>query len=101
MKMLTIVCGEKIEDEILMLFGDLAIQGYTVVSDVGGSGQTGVVPGKGAWTDRNKLYLIALDDEHMAPLLKAVRELHVRLVQEHHGLEVPLKVFVHPCELIV
>jgi hypothetical protein len=73
MKMLTIVCGEKIEDEILMLFGDLAIQGYTVVSDVGGSGQTGVVSGKGAWTDRNKLYLIALDDEHMAPLLKAVR----------------------------
>ena len=101
MRMLTIVCSEKIEDEIIILFGDLAIQGYTVVSDVGGSGKGGVVSGKGGWTDRNKLYLIALDDEHTAPLLNAIKELHVRLVQEHHGLEVPLKVFVQPCELIV
>ena len=101
MKMFTIVVGERIEDEVLLLFNDLEIKGYTVISDVGGSGQTGIVSGIGRWTDLNKLYLVALDDDHMAPLVNAVRKLHDRLVQDHHGLEVPLKVFVQPCELIV
>ena len=101
MKMLTIVCGERIEDEVLLLLESVAVKGYTVLSDVGGSGETGIVSGKGLWTDRNKLYLIALDDEHAAPLVKGVKELHVKLVQDNHGHEVPLKVFLQPCELIV
>jgi hypothetical protein len=101
MKMLTIVCGERVDDEVRVLFNDLALKSYTVISHVGGSGQTGVVSGTGGWTDRNKLYLIALDEQHMTLLVNAVRELHVRLVQEHSGLEVPLKVFLQPCELIV
>ena len=29
MKMLNIVCGEKLEDEILAMFKDLGIRGYT------------------------------------------------------------------------
>jgi hypothetical protein len=37
----------------------------------------------------------------MAPLVNAVRELYARLIQAHYGHEVPLKVFVQPCELIV
>ena len=101
MQMLTIMCGAKIDEQVRLLLNSLAVKGYTVMSDVGGIGQTGTVFGKGVWTDRSKLFLIALDDEHMAPLVNAVRELHVRLVQERHGLEVPLKAFLLPCELIV
>ena len=101
MKMLTIVCGERIEDEVLLVFTDLNIKGYTVISGVGGSGQTGTVSGTGSWLDRNKLYLITLDNAHVAPFVDAIKALHTSLVQEHHGREVPLKVFVHPCELIV
>jgi hypothetical protein len=37
----------------------------------------------------------------MVPLVNAVREMHTRLIQAHYGHEVPLKVFVQPCELIV
>ena len=101
MQMLTIMCGATIEEQVRVLLNNLAVKGYTVMSDVGGIGQTGMVFGKGVWTDRSKLFLIALDNEHMAPLVNAVKEVHVRLVQEHHGLEVPLKVFLLPCELIV
>lgn len=100
MKMLTLVCREGIEDEIRMILSDLNITGYTTISGVLGSGVTGTVTGK-AWTDRNTLYLIALDDVRMVPLVNAVQELHTRLVQEHGGREVRLKAFVHPCELIV
>lgn len=101
MKMLTLVCGERFEDEVLLLFNEFEIKGYTVVSGVGGSGQTGKVSGTGSWTDRNKLYLIVLDDERVAPITSAAKQLHVKLVQEHYGHEVPFKVFVHPCEMIV
>jgi Nitrogen regulatory protein P-II len=102
MKMLTLVCGEKIEDEVLGLFNELEIKGYSVISGVEGRGQTGIVSGAGGWwIDRNKLYLVALDDDHMAPLVNAVREMYARLIQAHYGHEVPLKVFVQPCELIV
>ena len=101
MKMLTLVCGERIEDEVLLLFDDCQIHGYTVMSPVGGSGQTGTVSGRGNWTDCNKLYLIVVDDERVASIATAVKALHRDLVQEHHGHEVPLKVFVQPCEMIV
>jgi len=100
MKMLTLICREGIEDEIQVMLSDLKVEGYTVISGVLGSGQTGTVTGK-AWTDRNTLYLIALDDARMVPLVNAVREVHTRLVQENDGHEVPLKVFLQPCDLIV
>jgi len=100
MKMLTLICREGIEDEIQVMLSDLKVEGYTVISGVLGSGQTGAVTGK-AWTDRNTLYLIALDDARMVPLVNAVREVHTRLVQENDGHEVPLKVFLQPCDLIV
>jgi hypothetical protein len=47
--MLTLVCGEKIEDEVLGLFNELEIKGYSVISGVEGRGQTGIVSGAGGW----------------------------------------------------
>ncbi|MBI3355160.1 MAG: hypothetical protein HY038_00005 [Nitrospirae bacterium] len=103
MKMLNIVCGEKLEDEILTLFKDLGIKGYTVISGVGGRGQTGTVSGTGGSTNRNTMFMVALEDDHihMTQVLKAVREIHTRHVHGYHGLEIPLKVFLQPCEVIL
>ena len=61
MKMLNIVCGEKLEGEILAMFKDLGIKGYTVIAGVGGTGQTGTVSGTGGSIDRNTLFMVALD----------------------------------------
>jgi hypothetical protein len=44
MKMLHIVCGKKFEEEIVAMFKDLGLHGYTMISGVGGSGVTGTVP---------------------------------------------------------
>jgi hypothetical protein len=101
MKMLTIVCSEKLEDEVIVVFTDLGIKGYTVMSGAGGSGKTGAVSAKFSWTKRNMIFLVALDDAQMARLLTAVKELHARIVEEEYGLEVPLKVFLQPCEVIL
>jgi hypothetical protein len=101
MKMLTLVCRENLEDYIRLLFTDLEIKGYTVITGAGGSGETGTVSGRHEWTDRNTLYMVTLDDARMATLVNALKELHARLIEEQQGLEVPLKAFLQPCEVIL
>ena len=103
MKMLNIVCGEKLEDEILAMFKDLGIRGYTVISGVGGSGQTGTVSGTGGRADRNTLFMAALEDDHihMTQVMNAVRAIHTRHGHGDRGLETPLKAFLQPCEVIL
>ena len=101
MKMLTIVCREKFEDEVLVVFSSLKIMGYTVVHGVGGSGETGAVSVTHPYHDRNKLILVALDDDRMTTLVQAVRNLQARLVQEQSGHPVAFKAFLQPCEPIV
>jgi hypothetical protein len=103
MKMLHMVCGEKLEDEILTLFKELGITGYTMISGVGGRGHTGTVSGTGGSTDRNTLFMVAIEDEHiyMTQILNAVRDIHARHVHGYSGLEIPLKVFLLSCEVIL
>lgn len=101
MKMLTIICREQFEDEVLVVFNALDITGYTVVHKVGGSGETGAVSVTHTSSGGNKLFLVALDDDRMATLVQAVRELQTRLVKEYLGHPVPFKAFLQPCEPIV
>jgi len=101
MKMLTIICREQFEDEVLVVFSTLGITGYTVIHGVGGSGETGAVSVTHTKSDRNKLLLVALDDDRMVTLVQAVRELQARLVKEVLGHPVPLKAFLQPCEPVV
>ena len=65
MKMLTIMCRERFEDEVLAVFNTLKISGYTVIHGVGGSGETGAVSVTHPSYEENKLILVALDDERM------------------------------------
>ena len=75
---------------MLVLFGTLGIKGYKVMSGAGGSGETGTVSGTHGWTDRNMLFLVALDNDPMARLVNAAKKLHASLVTEHGGHEVAL-----------
>jgi hypothetical protein len=75
MKMLAIMCREQFEDEVLALFGTLGITGYTVIHGVCGSGETGAVSLTHPSSERNRLLLVALDDDRMATLVQAVRRL--------------------------
>jgi hypothetical protein len=103
MKMLHIVCGEKFEPEVLELFQALGITRYTVICGVGGSGLTGTVSGTGSSINRNTLYMVAIEDVdiHMTQIVNGVRGIHARHVHGCRGLEIPLKVFVLDCEVIL
>ena len=101
MKMLTIMCREQFEDEVLAILTGLGITGYTVIHGVGGSGETGAVSVTHTSANRNKLLLVALEDERMGALVQAVKALQARLMNEYMGHPVPLKAFLQPCEPVV
>lgn len=100
MKMLTIICRNTLETEVRRLLNDLAVDGYTVTSGLGGKGQSGSVS-EHNWTERNVSFMTALEDARVADLADAVKQLYVRLLDANQGEEVPLKVFVQPCEVIL
>jgi len=100
MKMVTIICRERLQEAVIRILNDLKINGYTVSSGLGGRGETGFVS-EHNWTDRNVSFMVALEDDHVPSLTDAVKQLYVRLLEKQSGEEVPLKVFLQPCELIV
>jgi hypothetical protein len=101
MKMLTVICREEFKNEVLAVFATQGIKGYTAIHGVEGSGVTGTVPGTHVWTDRNMLFLVALDNDQMATLVTAVKQLRAELVIDNSGYEVALKIFLQPCEEIM
>ena len=107
MKMLHIVCGKSLENEILALFKKVGIKGYTVISGVGGSGVTGTVSGPTNSIDHNAqtntLFMVALGYEatFLPQIVAALKELRAKHIQGHDDREIPLKVFLQPCEIII
>ena len=101
MKMLTIVCREKLQDELETILSNQGITGYTLLTGAGGRGKTGVVSGTHGWTDRNLVLLVVQDDNLMTPLLQALKEWRDGLVQERSGHEVPLKLFLQSCDVVL
>jgi nitrogen regulatory protein PII len=101
MKMLTIICREKFKEEVMAIFTTRGITGYTVIHGAGGGGITGTVSGTRDWKDRNTLFLVALDNDQLATLVTAVKQLNATLVTDNSGREVALKVFLQPCEVIL
>jgi hypothetical protein len=45
--------------------------------------------------------MVALEDQHVPALADAIKQLYVRVLEANHGQEVPLKVFLQPCEVIL
>lgn len=100
MKMLTIICRDTLEGEVRRVLNDLNVKGYTVASGLGGKGQSGSVS-EHSWTDRNVSFMVALEDQYVPALADAIKQLYVRVLEANHGQEVPLKVFLQPCEVIL
>ena len=100
MKMLTIICRESLESAVVQVLNEVGVKGYTVMSGLGGKGATGAVS-EHSWTDRNVSFMLALDDQQVTPAANAIKQLYMKLLDANHGEEVPLKVFLQPCEVIL
>ena len=100
MKMITIICRENLESAVLQILNELGVKGYTIMSGLGGRGQTGAVS-EHSWTDRNVSFMVALEDQNVTSVTTAVKQMYVRLLESNSGEDVPLKVFLQPCEVIL
>ena len=100
MKMLTIICRDTLEGDVRRLLNEFKVDGYTVTSGLGGKGVTGSVS-EHNWMERNVSFMTALEDNQVMALSEAVKQLYVKLVEANQGEEIPLKVFVQPCEVIL
>ena len=101
MKMLTIICRESLEDEVIALLTTEHVEGYTVISKVTGVGATGAVPRLHSWAGLNTLLLAVVSDDQLSKVVAGLRSLHDQLVQDRRGHEVPLKLFIQPCEMVL
>jgi hypothetical protein len=100
MKMVTIICRDRLERDLVQLFNTQGIKGYTVMTGLGGKGLTGAVSEHG-WIERNVGFLVVLGDDQATSLTTAVKQLYVKLLEQQSGEEVPLKVFMIPCEEVL
>ena len=100
MKMLTIICRDTLESQVRRILNELDVDGYTVASGLGGKGQSGSVS-EHSWTNRNVSFMTALEDPQLTAVATAVKQLYMKLLEANQGEEVPLKVFLQPCELIL
>lgn len=107
MKMLHIVCGKRLEGEILAMSKKVGIKGYTPISGMGGSGVTGTAPDANHSADpngnTNTLFMVALGYEatFLPRIIAALKELRANHIQGHDDRAIPLKVFLQPCEIIL
>ncbi|WP_455242139.1 P-II family nitrogen regulator [Petrachloros mirabilis] len=100
MKMVTIICRERLQDSMVKLLTDVGVKGYTVMSGLGGRGKNGAVS-EHNWTDRNVSFVVAVEDHHVPSVTDAVKQLYARLLEKQSGEEVPIKVFLQPCEVVL
>jgi hypothetical protein len=66
-----------------------------------GSGVMGTVSGNNVWTGGNMLFLVALDNDRVATLVTAVKQVRAGMLTDHSGQEVALKLFPHSSEEIL
>lgn len=100
MKMVTIICRERLQASVVKLLMDVGVQGYTVMSGLGGRGKTGAVS-EHNWTDRNVSFVVAVEDHNVLSLTEALKQLYSILRAKQSDEEVPIKVFVQPCEVVL
>ena len=101
MKMLTIICRERLETAVVDVLNGAGVKGYTVMSGLGRKGLTRTVSEYSWMTDRNVSFMMAVEDHQVLPIAQAVKQLYMSELDKHAGEEVPLKVFLQPCEVLL
>ncbi|RJP16662.1 MAG: transcriptional regulator [Candidatus Abyssobacteria bacterium SURF_5] len=93
MKLAFIIYGNAIDPDVAEVLENLGLQSYTKWSEVIGKGKTsGPRLGSHVWPGINSMMMLAIGDEHVAPLADALKVLKERF--SHEGL----KLYVLPVD---
>jgi nitrogen regulatory protein PII len=97
MKMIMIVFRNSLEDHVLVFLKEHEIKGYTLLSKVAGSGETGAVAGSFASPGFNSMVLVALPEGQANDLLEKLKAFRDDLAKDRGLGKIPVRVFAFPC----
>ncbi len=97
MKFLMIACDSGLQQDVLDVLAAVKVPGYTMFTDVRGSGETGRREGSPIWPGLNALLLIALPEETIPLLLEHLAKLRIGYLGQPRAL----KVFSFPVEELI
>ncbi|MFQ6131754.1 MAG: PG0541 family transporter-associated protein [Armatimonadota bacterium] len=74
MKLAIIIIDEGCEPDVAEVFEELGVEHWTSWANVHGAGRTGTKQGNPIWPGLNTLYLVALPQERLKPLVDRLIE---------------------------
>jgi len=101
MQMVVIIFRSSLEEDVLAVLKRCHIRGFSDIAGVLGSGETGSVLGTFDSPGSNSIVLTALDPPDATRVVDALRDLHTAALARQHGRDLPLHVFLLPCEQVV
>lgn len=101
MKMLLIVFRESLEEEIHGLLHTHHVNAFTELHKVTGTGETGTAFHSFTWPGVNSMILTALPDDEADRVVEGFKVFRDERRHGQHGANIPLRVFVLPCALVV
>jgi len=101
MQMLMVVFRSSLKARVHELLHQCGVNAFTEVPETVGYGQTGPAEGLSFYPGTNSVVLVALDDEHIVRVTKAVTA-WCKEAEKHPGWQKPsIRAFSWPCAQIV
>jgi nitrogen regulatory protein PII len=101
MQMVMVVFRSSLSERVHELLHQCDVNAFTEVNETVGYGQTGPAEGLSFYPGTNSVILVALDDDHVVRVAKAVTA-WCEEAEKHPGWQKPsLRVFTWPCSQIV
>jgi hypothetical protein len=101
MQMMMLAFRSSLKDRVHELLHACDVKAFTEVNDTVGYGQTGPAEGLAFYPGTNAVVFVALDNDHVARVTKAVQEWCVQGAGRPGWQKPSLRVFVWPCSQIV
>ena len=101
MKLLLIIFRDSIEEEIQGLLKELDVKAFTELRKVEGRGETGAALHSFTWPGANSMILAALEGDQAELVVGRLKAFRDQRLQQQHGVKIPMRVFVLPCEQVV
>lgn len=101
MKMLLIIFRQSLDTEIAELLQSLKLQAFTEAPKVLGVGEAGRAADTFQQPGFNSLILSAVEDIQADAVIERLTAFRDELSRNQHGAQIPLRVFVLPCEQVL
>lgn len=93
-----IVFRHSLNEEIHALLNELGVKGFSEAPKMLGVGETGKAFGSFHEGGLNSMILASMEESQAAAVTEKLKQFRDDLAQESHGIKIPLKVFILPCE---